>query len=148
MTAKTVRVTLERDGASCHVPVPFDPKLVFGKVRAPVTVTLNRYTFRSTVFSMHGTTFIPLRQSHREAAGLEGNETLSVRIALDTAVREVEVPPDLAKAFRKHRGAAQRWNALSFSQRREYAEAIIGAKKTETRARRIANTVRALTDSR
>jgi hypothetical protein len=144
MTAKTVRVTLERDGAMCHVPVPFDPKAVFGKARAPVTVTLNRYTYRSTLFSMGGITFIPLRRSHREAAGLEGNETLSVRIALDTAAREVEVPADLATAFRKNRAAAKRWDALSYTHRREHVEAIVGAKKPETRARRIANTLRAL----
>ena len=148
MTAKTVRVTLERDGAMCHVPVPFDPKVVFGRARAPVTVTLNRYTYRSTIFSMGGATFIPLRRSHREAAGLEGTETLSVKIALDTAVREVEVPADLAKAFRKNRDAAKRWDALSYTHRREHVEAIVGAKKPETRARRIANTLRALDDPR
>jgi len=148
VTAKTVRVTLERDGAMCHVPVPFDPKAVFGKARAPVTVTLNRYTYRSTIFSMGGATFVPLRRSHREAAGLEGNETLSVKFALDTAAREVEIPADLAKAFRRNRAAAQRWSALSFTHRREYAEAITGAKKPETRARRIENTLRALTDPR
>ena len=28
----------------CAVPVPFDPKPIFGKVRAPVRVTLNGYT--------------------------------------------------------------------------------------------------------
>lgn len=34
MPSKTVRVTVVRDGAMCCVPVPFDPKAVFGKVRA------------------------------------------------------------------------------------------------------------------
>jgi hypothetical protein len=28
----------------CFVPVPFDPKPIFGKVRAPVSVTLKCYT--------------------------------------------------------------------------------------------------------
>jgi len=144
VAAKTVRVTLRRDGAMCHVPVPFDPKAAFGKVRAAVTVTLNRYTYRSTIFSMGGVTFIPLRRSHREAAGLEGNEQLTVKIALDTASRDVAVPPDLARAFKTHRAAAKRWDALSYTQRRGYAEAILGAKKPETRARRITSTLRAL----
>ena len=148
MPAKTVRVTLERDGAMCHVPVPFDPKVVFGKSRAPVTVTLNRYTYRSTIFAMGGAHFVPLRRSHREAAGLEGDETLGVRIALDTAVREVEVPADLARAFKKHRDAARRWDALSYTHRREHVEAILAAKKPETRARRIEKALRALADPR
>jgi hypothetical protein len=67
----------------CFIPVPFDPKLVFGKVRAPVKVTLNGYTFRSTITAMGGVTRIPLRKSNREAAGLDGTETLPVRIELD-----------------------------------------------------------------
>jgi len=143
-----VRVKLERNGAMCFVPVPFDPETVFGKVRAPVVVTLNGYSYRSTIFAMGGVTCIPLRRSHREAAGLEGNESLTVKIALDTATREVEVPDELAKAFRTRRAAARCWDALSFTHRREYAEAITGAKKAETRARRVANILRALSDSR
>jgi len=148
MKAKTVRVKLKRDGAMCHVPVPFDPKAAFGKVRAPVTITLNRYTYRSTIFSMGGDVFIPLRQSHREAAGLQGDETLTVKIALDVAAREVEVPEDLAKALRSNRAAAQRWDALSYTHRREYADAIAGARKPETRARRIEKTLHALANPR
>ena len=94
MPSKTVRVTVVRDGAMCFVPVPFDPKRVFGRVRAPVRVTLNGFTYRSTIASMGGTVCIPLRRSDREAAGLQGNETLAVEIALDTvpeskAVHEV-----------------------------------------------------------
>ena len=148
MKSKTARVKLQRDGAMCHVPVPFDPKLAFGKVRAPVKVTLNGYTYRSTIFSMHGVTFIPLRQSHREAAGLEGDETLTVKIAHDTDERVVDVPPDLAKALKTSRAAAQRWDALSFTHRREYVEAIVSAKKPETRARRIEKTLHALVNPR
>jgi hypothetical protein len=148
MKSKTVRVKLHRDGSMCFVPVPFDPRAEFGKVRAPVKVTLNKYTYRSTIFSMRGITCIPLRKSHREAAGLEGNEQITVRIALDTAVREVEVPADLAKAFAKHRAAAKRWDALSYTHRREHVEAIVGAKKPETRARRIANALRVLENPR
>jgi hypothetical protein len=148
MKAKSVRVKLRRDGATCHVPVPFDAKAAFGKVRAPVTVTLNGYTFRSTIFSMGGEVFVPLRQSHREAAGLEGDETLTVKIALDTATREVDVPADLSKALKANRAAAQRWDTLSYTHRREHVEAIVGAKKPETRARRIEKTVHALVHPR
>ena len=143
--SKSVKVTLKRDGAMCAIPVEFDPRAAFGKARAPVSVTLNGYTFRSTIFSMHGETWIPLRKSHREAAGLEGTETLTVKIALDTAERTVDIPPELAREFKKNRAAAARWEALSFTHRREHAEAITGAKKPETRARRVANALNMLT---
>ena len=49
---KTFRATIVRDGSACFIPVPFDPRPVFGKVRAPVEVTLNGYTYRSTIASM------------------------------------------------------------------------------------------------
>jgi hypothetical protein len=141
---RMVRVKLRRDGAMCHVPVPFDPREVFGKVRAPVKVTLNGYTYRSTIFSMRGHTWIPLRQSNREAAKLEGNETLAVKIALDEAKRVVKVPADLARALKAAAGARQRWEALSFTARREFVEAITGAKQAETRARRVARALAAV----
>ena len=67
---KTFRVTLHRDGGTCFIPVPFDPAEAFGRVRAPVRVTLNGYTYRSTIAAMGGTVCIPLRKSNREAAGL------------------------------------------------------------------------------
>src|SRR2546423_11426392 len=100
MSSKKVKVTIFRDGAMCFIPVPFDPKVVFGKVRAPVKVTLNGYTYRSTIAALGGTVGIPLRKSNREAAGLEGGETLDVKIELDQEERDVTPPADLAKALR------------------------------------------------
>jgi hypothetical protein len=138
MTAKTYTTTIIRDGVMCAIPVPFDPKPVFGKVRAPVTVTLNGYTFRSTIAAMGGPMFIPLRRSHREAAGVEGAETLTVTLALDTAPRTVAAPADLARALKAAPGAPEAWKALSYTHQREHVEAIEGAKKPETRTRRIA----------
>jgi Domain of unknown function (DUF1905) len=75
MSSKTFKTIIVREGSMCYVPVPFDPRTVFGKVRAPVKVTLNGYTYRSTIASMGGTVCVPLRKSNREAAGLEGGET-------------------------------------------------------------------------
>ena len=99
--ARAPRVTFEtvvvRDGSTCFVPVPLDPRPVFGKVRAPVKVTLNGYTYRSTIASMGEGPCLPLRRSHREAAGLEGGETLQVTLELDTDAREVTPPADLVK---------------------------------------------------
>ena len=80
----------------CAIPVPFDPKAVFGKVRAPVKVTVNGYTFRSTIARMGGVTFIPLRKSNREAAAVAAGDRVTVRIAADADARVVEVPPDPA----------------------------------------------------
>src|SRR6188508_3471477 len=96
----TFRTTLVRDGSTCFIPIPFDPKPVFGRVRAPVTVTLNGYVFRSTIASMGNGACLPLRRSHREAAGLDGTETLTVTLTLDTADRIVTPPADLVRALK------------------------------------------------
>jgi hypothetical protein len=144
---KTFTTTLLRDGAMSAIPIPFDPKAVFGKTRAPVKVTVNGYTFRSTIASMGGQVFIPFRKSNREAAGLEGHETVEVRLELDSDKREVTPPADLVKALKAAK-ALDAWQKLSFTHQREHVEAIEGAKKPETRQRRIENAVKLVTSYR
>jgi hypothetical protein len=134
--------TVKRHGSPGFIELPFDPKAVFGKVRAPVTVTLNGYSFRTTIVAMGGpAACIGLRTSHREAAGLEGGETIEVRIDLDDEPRVVTPPADLVKALKAAPPAWDRWRALSYTHQREHAEAVEGAKKPETRVRRVANAV-------
>jgi hypothetical protein len=141
MPSKRFRVTIIRDGSMCFIPVPFDPKPDFGKIRAPVTVTLNGYNYRSTISSMGGKLLVPLRRSNREAAGLDGSETLEVTLALDEEERRIEPPADLAAALEREPRAHARWRELSFSHKREHVEAVEAAKRPETRERRIASAV-------
>jgi Bacteriocin-protection, YdeI or OmpD-Associated/Domain of unknown function (DUF1905) len=141
MTVKRYRTTIVREGSMCHIPVPFDPAPVFGKVRAPVKVTLNGYTYRSTIAAMGGPPCIPLRKSNREAAGLDGGETVEVRLELDKEPREVTPPADFVKALKVVPSAWDRWRELSYTHQREHVEAIEEAKKPETRARRLENAV-------
>jgi hypothetical protein len=140
---KTFETTIVRDGSMCFIPVTFDPKEVFGKIRVPVKVTLNGYTYRSTIAQMGNGPCLPLRKSNREAAGLEGGEKLRVTLELDTEERVVEAPADLAKALRAAK-LWDRWTELSYSHQKEHVEAILGAKKPETRERRIAAAVKML----
>jgi hypothetical protein len=132
----------------CAIPVPFDPKEVFGKVRAPVKVTVNGYTYRSTIAAMGGPVCIPLRKSHREAAGIEGDETVAVKLELDLEAREITPQADLVKALKAAPEAWERWQALSYSHQREHVEAIDAAKKQETRTRRIEFAVKAVARDR
>jgi hypothetical protein len=146
MPAKTFRATIVRDGSACYIPITFDPKAVFGKLRAPVKVTLNGYSYRSTIAAMGGPPCVPLRKSNREAAGLEGGETIDVRLELDTDPRVVEPPADLVRALKQAPGAWDGWRQLSYSHQREHVEAIEEAKKPETRVRRIQNAIRMIAE--
>jgi hypothetical protein len=141
VTSKTYKTTIVREGSMCRIPVTFDPRAVFGRIRVPVKVTLNGYTFRSTMASMGGLVGIPLRASNREAAGLEGTETLSVRLDLDTVPRTVTPPPDLVRALKAPPSQWKRWKQLSYTRRKELVDVIEAAKKPETRARRIGRAV-------
>lgn len=140
MASKTFRATIVREDGRCYIPLTFDPKAVFGKLRAPVKVTLNGFTFRSTIAAMGGPPCVPLRRSNQEAAKLDGIETLDVRLDLDSEPRVVKPPADLVKAL-KAASLWDRWQDLSYSHQREHVEAIEEAKKPETRARRIERAV-------
>lgn len=128
----------------CFIPLPFDPKPVFGRIRAPVKVTLNGYTYRSTIAAMGGPPCIPLRKSHRESAGLEGHETIEVRVDLDMEKRVVVPPADFVRALKANGDVWFQWQKLSYTHQREHVEAIEGAKKAETRARRMRTAIRIL----
>lgn len=144
MTTRTVEVTIIQDGSRCAIPVPFDPKAAFGRVRAPVKVTLNGYTYRSTIARMGGETFIPLRRSHREAADVRGGDRVEVVIAADAEPRVVDLPDELAEALKKSPTVWAKWQALSYTHQREHVESVSGAKRPETRERRIAKVVAAI----
>lgn len=144
---KTFRTTIVRDGGMCFIPVPFDPRPIFGKLRAPVKVTLNGYTYRSTIASMGNGPCLPLRRSNREAAGLEGSERLDVTLEFDADEREVAPPADFVRALKAKKPAWDRWRDLSYSHQREHVEAIEQSRKPETRARRIQVATEALAAS-
>ena len=144
MSARTFTATVFRDGSTCFIPLAFDPRTVFGKVRAPVTVTLNGHSFRSTIAAMGGPPCIPLRKSHREAAGVEGGETLEVLVELDTQARVVAPPDDCRRALEASPSVWERWSGLSYTHQREHVESIEGARTPATRARRIARAVDAI----
>ena len=60
--------------------------------------------------------------------------------ALD-AVEALEIPPDLAKAFSRHKIAKEYFDAFPRSVKRAILEWITNAKKPETRAKRVEETV-------
>ena len=139
MPARTFTTTIFQDDGTTMtgIKLPFDPKAVFGKVRVPVVVTVGTHQYRSTVFRMHGRDWVPLRKSHRDAAGVQAGQKVKVTLAIDDKPRVVKAPADLAKALRAA-GLAAAFKKMSFTHQREHVEAVLGARKPETRARRIA----------
>lgn len=58
--------------------------------------------------------------------------------------KEVKLPDDLAAAFKKNKKEAAFFAALSFTNKKEYIEWIVTAKREETRAERIRGTIERL----
>lgn len=106
--------------------------------RVAVLVTINGYTYRSTVAPYNGAYLLPLSAEHREAAGVRAGAQVEVDLALDSAPRTVEVPPDLAAALDARPGARAAFDALSFTARKEHARQVESAKTQATRDRRVA----------
>lgn len=128
------------------VPSRVIERLGAGK-RPKVTVTLNGYTYRSTVAVYAGEFFLPLAAVHRDGAGVKAGQAVQVALELDTAPREVEVPADFAAALTQA-GARAAFDALSFTHRKEHVRAIQEARAPETRARRIERALATIAASR
>lgn len=59
----------------------------------------------------------------------------------DAGTKTVRVPEDLAAAFKKNGEARRMYEALSFTNRKEYVLWVVGAKREETRAARVKGTI-------
>ena len=66
----------------------------------------------------------------------------------DTAPRTIQAPPDLKKAMKTNQAAQAAWDRYSYTHRKEFVQWITGAKKPETRARRLEKSVSMLAAGR
>jgi len=147
VTTKRFETTLWRpdgEGTSTFIPVPLDVRATFGRARPPVLVTVNGYTYRSTIAVYGGHSYLPVNREHRERAGVAPGDTVTVELTSDADSRQVDMPDELRVALDADADVRARFDALSYSHRREYVIWIEGAKRPETRKRRISQTVQRL----
>jgi hypothetical protein len=113
-----------------------------GKSKRPaVRVTINGHTYRSTVAVMGGVFLVGVSAENRQSAGVAGGDEVDVDIELDTEVRQVTVPVDLAKVLDGAPNAKRSFNKLSYSNQLRHVLSIEGAKTAETRERRVAKAI-------
>jgi hypothetical protein len=144
------RTTIQQTGKNTTgIPVPDDVVSALGSGKRPaVTVTVNGYSYRSTVASMGGVSMVSLSAEHRAGAGVAGGDEVEVDLELDTAPREVTVPDDLAAALDEEPAARTTFDGLSYSNKSWHVLQVTGAKTDETRQRRIAKSVETLRQGR
>jgi hypothetical protein len=140
------RATLALHGKTAtgiEVPADVVESLGAGK-KPPVRVSLNGHTYRSTVASRGGHYLVGVSAENRAAAGVSAGEELDVEIELDTELREIEVPGELAALLAADPAARAAFEALSNSRKQRLTLPIEAAKTDETRQRRVARAMEEL----
>jgi hypothetical protein len=132
-----------KTAAGIEVPEEIVTALGSGK-RPKVVVTINGYTYRSSIAPMNGVFMVGVSSDVRAASGVAGGDSVDVDIELDTAPREVTVPPELAAALDAEPDARRTFDGLSYSNKSWHVLQIEGAKTDETRERRLAKSIDAL----
>jgi hypothetical protein len=114
----------------------------------PVQVTINGHTWAGRVTRMRGEFLLGMSKAVRTAVKAEAGDAVTVRIALDGAPREVEVPEALRAGLAGDPNAQARYDALAFTHRKEFARWVGEAKREETRDRRVVQTLEMLRSGR
>jgi hypothetical protein len=147
---KEFRVKLNGDesraDASASFTLPFDTRGVWGKAKVPVKVTINGYTWRSTVGNRGGIQYLVVNAAARRHADVKAGDAVTIVLAPDTEKRDIEIPIQLRKAL----GAklTEKLNRLSFSHKKEFVVWYSEAKKEDTRARRVEKMKAMLTEGK
>jgi hypothetical protein len=144
------RTTIQQSGKTATgIQVPEEVVQALGSGRRPaVKVTINGYSYRSTVAVLGGRYMVGVSADHRAGAGVAGGDEVDVDIDLDTAPREVTVPADFAAALDAEPEARRTFDGLSHSNRSWHVLQVEGAKTDETRQRRIVRSVDVLKQGR
>jgi hypothetical protein len=146
----TFRATIRLEGKTATgFEVPPEIVSALGSGRRPaVRVTLNGYTYRSTVAAYGDVSMLPLAAEHRTAAGVEAGQEVEVTLELDTAPREVVVPPELAVALDADPVAKAFFEGLSYSNKRVFTLSVEGTSNPETKARRVDKAIALMREGR
>ena len=144
------RATIVQTGkTACGIQVPASVVDALGGSKRPaVTVTLDGYRYRSTVAPMGGEWWVGVNSDHRAASGLRAGDEVQVTLELDTAPRELEIPPELATALDADPQAKAFFDGLSYSNKRVFTLSVEGTSNPDTKARRVEKAIALMREGR
>jgi hypothetical protein len=124
---------------------PVDVPKTFGiKGRVPVKGTINGFPFRSSLMNMGEGHMMVVNAELRAGGHCKAGDVVDIVLERDDAKRTVAVPAALKKIINSDAKAKAYWAKLSYTHQKEYVREIEGAKKPETREKRIATMMDAL----
>jgi hypothetical protein len=129
-----------------YVEFPFDVQEEFGtRGQVKVIATFDGYEYRGSLVKMgHACHFIGITKPIRAAIGKNPGDQVHVVIRQDIEPRMVEVPEDMKQLLHDYPKAEAIFQKLSYTHKKEYVQWISGAKKQETRQKRLEETIEML----
>src|SRR4051812_27454454 len=112
-----ITTVLQKRGPAAAVVLDAEQVAVIGEgAKAfPVAATINGHTWQGRVTRMGGEFLLGMSKAVRTAVGAQAGDEVVVRVVLDAAPREVDVPPTLSAALDADPEAKARYDALAFS---------------------------------
>jgi hypothetical protein len=132
-------------GGGAFVEIPFDVEREFGSKRPKIRAMIEGVPYRGILTRM-GSEYhmLIILKGIREQIGKTFGDQIEITVEPDTEPRQIEIPKDLMKEFKKDKDAKAFFDKLSYTHRKEYVTWINEAKKEETRQNRIAKTIEML----
>jgi hypothetical protein len=130
---------------AAFIELPFNAEKIFGKKRVKVKAWFDGTLYRGTLMRMGmNCDWLGITQEIRKKICKDPGDTVHVVIEEDLEERTLAIPDDLASLLKKNKPESEFFHTLSFTNRKEYINWILDAKREETRIRRLEKTIEML----
>ena len=146
--AFTAEILSAGQGGGHAVVVPKEVAAAFPGKRPQVLAHVNGVEYRSRLMVYGGQSYLGLRKDLLRQLRVAAGDQVQIELVEDLQERVVVEPPELTEALAQNPAAQAAYQELPFTHRNEYARWIDEGKKSQTRADRVAKTIKRLTEPR
>ena len=126
------------ESGGAFVDVPFDVEAVFGKKRVKVKVWYDDVLYHGSMVRYgRPSHMLIIRKDIQARIGKGPGDSVNIVVEEDTEPRVIEVPADFQTLLDAHPEQKTFFEGLSYTHKKEYVQWIEGAKRQETRERRM-----------
>lgn len=126
------------ESGGMYVIIPFDVEEEYGKKRVKIIAKIDSEVYQGSLVRMGSPDHILLiRKDIRQKIGKTKGDEVSIEVQEDTLPRIVVVPDDFKVYLNDNAEQKVFFEKLSYTHQKEYVQWIEGAKKEETRIRRM-----------
>jgi len=122
-----------------YVEIPFDVQAVYGQKRVKVKASIDGVTYQGSLVRMDKAqphTLI-ITQAIRRLINKQPGDRVSISLEPDKEERTLGIPTELAHLLAAHPSEQAFFNQLSYTNRKEYVQWLVSAKRAETQIKRL-----------